>query len=107
MKQYNVLVLLIIAIILSSPAILFSAELDGWAKGICWVTKEPSKKVSIVGFIKPGAVITVETTENNDWLKIVYAPVRNLKTMEYIECGGCFIQDETFTDTSPYRKFNR
>jgi hypothetical protein len=76
---------------------VFAFEIEGWVKGdICWVVKEPSEKSTIVGFLKRKAAITVEDL-GNEWLRIVFAPVRDPKTGKFIDCAGCYIQKENFT----------
>ena len=79
----------------------FCSESDGWIKSdTCWVVKTPSTKAKIVGIILKKAAVTVEDA-GGGWLKIVFAPVRDPKTGNWIECTGCYIQKSNFTTTFP------
>jgi len=62
--------------------------------------KTPSVKAKIVGIIKRKAAVTVKDNQDG-WLKIVFAPVRDPKTGKWVKCTGCFIQKSHFTITLP------
>ncbi len=84
---------------IATPA--FCSELDGWIKGdSCWVVETPSTDSKIIGIILKKAAVTVEDSKSG-WLKIVFAPVRDPLTGNWVECAGCFIQKSNFTTKLP------
>ncbi len=98
MRQTAIALLLTVFIVTTSA---FCAELNGWIKGdTCWVVKTPSVNAKIVGIIKKKDAVTVEDAEKG-WLKIVFAPVRDPQTGQWVECTGYYIQKSNFTTTLP------
>ena len=83
------------------PLSAFCTEIHGWIKtDTCWVVKAPSPVAKIVGIIKKKAAVTVEVSES-EYLKIVFAPVRDPQTRKWVDCKECYIEKSNFTTSLP------
>lgn len=104
MKYHKALFLIPVVIFISLFAdAVFCSEINGWVKSeTCWVVREPSKDAKIIGIILKKAAVTVEDV-GNGWAKIIFAPVRDPETGEYIDCNGCYIQRGNVTTVVPGR----
>ncbi|MBT5305463.1 MAG: zinc-ribbon domain-containing protein [Candidatus Scalindua sp.] len=80
------------------------AEYDVWVTSDnCWVVEEPSAASTVVGAIKGNAVVTIKD-DGGEWLKIIYAPVRDMVTGNFIECPGYYIRKKDTTKTPPQKR---
>ena len=95
------LIFILLLILCFTTTTVFCAEIDGWIKGdTCLVFKSPNTKAKIVGIIINKTAVTVEDV-GYGWLKIVFAPVRDLKDGKRIECAMCYIPKSNFTTVFP------
>lgn len=101
----RILLILTLTLFIFTPASYADniAEWDGWVKGErCWVVEAPNKEAAIIGILKKKAVITVSNVDS-EWVRVVYAPVRDMQTGEFIECDECYIQKKNLTDIPPWK----
>jgi len=83
----------------AAPALC--SELSVFAKGDpCHVFERPDQTAKVTGVIKRKAAVTA-TDVGGGWLKIEFAPVRDLKTGDYIEGKGRYIRKSDVTSLDP------
>jgi len=96
MKSVVFATIITAAVLFTAPPAL-AIDIDGWIKSdTCFVANAPRGSAKVVGIIKKKAAVTVQDV-GGGWLKIVYAPVRDINTGKYIDCKGCYIKKDTLT----------
>jgi hypothetical protein len=85
--------------LLLGPAVC--AEMSGFIKGDrCLVVEKPGNEAKVVGTILKKAAVTVEDA-GGGWLRIIFAPVRDPQTKEYIDGKGYYIRKVDWTTVDP------
>jgi hypothetical protein len=76
----------------------FGGEYYAWIRTEkCSVYEKPTRDSGVVGMIRQKAAVTVEEA-GSGWVRILFAPVRDLKTGNFIDGSGRFIQKSDLTD---------
>jgi len=84
---------------LLTPAL--GSETSVWVRSDrCSVYEKPTRDSGTVGMIKQRAAVTVEDA-GSEWVKILFAPVRDLKTGSFIDATARYIQKSDLTDVDP------
>ena len=79
----------------------FGKEITGWIKSeACSVYEKPATESKTIGTIKQKAAVTVEDA-GSGWMKILFAPVRDPKTGNYIDAKAHYIQKRDMTEVDP------
>ena len=79
----------------------FCSEINGWIRSeTCSVYEKPAKESRMVGTIKQKAAVNVEEA-GSGWMKILFAPVRDPKTGNYVDAKAHYIQKSDMTDRDP------
>lgn len=74
------------------------SEIYVWVKSDrCSVYEKPTRDSGVVGTIRQKAAVTVEDA-GSGWVKILFAPVRDLKTGNFIDGTARYIQKSDLTD---------
>ena len=101
MKKKTALFTALVLLALAGAVLAGAKEYNGWVlSNMCWVTKSPSDKAPIEGIIKQGAAVAAEES-GKDWVKIIFAPIRDMKTGKYLTTGVFYTKKEYLTTVSP------